>query len=172
LDPAVPFGPVLEDLAQMLQANGASEQQIALVEGRAGVILLLGALFAQILGAMLLAHWWIGLAQGDPRFGIEFRRLALGRVLGITSTLLVGLGLVFDAALVQNLTPLAVLSFLFQGLAVLHAWAYARRWHPALLAPVYVLLVTPAMVVIFFALSAIGLIDNWFDLRAPLRSQL
>jgi hypothetical protein len=61
---------------------------------------------------------------------------------------------------------------LFQGLAVLHAWAYARRWHPALLAPVYVLLVTPAMVVIFFALSAIGLIDNWFDLRAPLRSQL
>jgi UDP-N-acetylmuramyl pentapeptide phosphotransferase/UDP-N-acetylglucosamine-1-phosphate transferase len=58
-----------------------------------------------------------------------------------------------------------------QGLAVLHAWAYAKRWHPGLVAPVYVLLVTPLMVLVILGLSALGLLDNWFDLRARLHSQ-
>jgi uncharacterized protein YybS (DUF2232 family) len=83
----------------------------------------------------------------------------------------VALGLVFDTALVQNLSALALLAFVFQGLAVLHAWAHAKRWHPGLVAPVYVLLVTPVRVLVIFVLSAVGLLDNWFDLRARLRSQ-
>src|SRR5690606_33794063 len=111
--------------------------------------------------------------SGEPRFGKEFRRLELGRLLGMTASVIVTLSLVTEAALVQNLSSLALFSFLFQGLAVMHAWAHARRWHPAYIAPVYVALATPTPLIVaaVLGLSAVGLIDNWFNLRAPLQAQ-
>ena len=112
------------------------------------------------------------LAAGQRRFGQEFRRLALGRSLGIFATALIALGLVFDSNLVQNLTPLALFGFLLQGVAVLHAWAHAKRWHPGLLAPLYLLLLLPPLnVLVVLPLSMVGLVDQWFDLRASLRPQ-
>ena len=165
------FEPFIAELVEVLRASNATPEQIELVEGRGGMVLLAGAVFSQLMGALLLAYWWLALAAGDRRFGAEFRSLKLGRLLGILATTVIVLGLVFDAALVQNLSALALLAFVLQGLAVLHAWAHAKRWHPGFVAPVYVLLVTPLMVVVVLALSAIGLLDNWFDLRARLRSQ-
>jgi uncharacterized protein YybS (DUF2232 family) len=61
--------------------------------------------------------------------------------------------------------PLALLGFLCQGLAVLHAWVHARKWHPGFLVPVYVLLVTPLTILVALSLGALGFIDNWFNLR-------
>jgi hypothetical protein len=165
------FEPFIAELVQILRASDATPQQIELVEGRGGMVLLAGAVFSQLMGALLLAYWWFALAAGDRRFGAEFRQLKLGRLLGMLGTTVIVIGLVFDTALVQNLSALALLAFVLQGLAVLHAWAYAKRWHPGLVAPVYVLLVTPLMVLVILGLSALGLLDNWFDLRARLHSQ-
>jgi hypothetical protein len=67
---------------------------------------------------------------------------------------------------------LALAAFVLQGLAILHAWAHAKRWHVAFVAPVYVLLVTPLMLLVLLGLGTLGLLDNWFDLRAPLRVQV
>ncbi len=163
---------VVAELADVLRASGADEAQVALVEGQGGIVLLAAVVFSQLMMALMLAYWWITLAGTEKRFAAEFRRLRLGRLLGIAATALLGLGLVFDAGVVQNLLPLALLGFVFQGLAVVHAWAHAKRWHPALVAPVYVLLVTPPTVIlVVLALCALGLVDNWFNLRASLRSQ-
>lgn len=164
------FGPVLEQLQELLRQSGANEAQLELVRAQS-VPLLLAVLFAQVVGGLFLAYWWISLAAKEPRFGAEFRRLALGKVLGLVASAVVTVGLVFDASLIQNLSSLALIGFLFQGFAVLHAWAHAKRWHAAFVAPVYVLLVTPLMVAVVLALSAVGLIDNWFNLRAPLHAQ-
>src|SRR5690606_41480911 len=79
--------------------------------------------------ALFLTYWLCGIAVGEPRFGTEFRGFRLSRVIGIPATVLVTLSLVLPAPLVQNLTALALIGFLFQGLSVLHAWAHARRWH-------------------------------------------
>jgi hypothetical protein len=165
------FEPFIAELVEILRASDATPEQIELVEGRGGMVLLAGAVFSQLMGALLLAYWWFALAAGDRRFGVEFRQLKLGRLLGVLATTVIVLGLVFDTALVQNLSALALLAFVVQGLAVLHAWANAKRWHPGLVAPVYVLLVTPLMVLVILGLSALGLLDNWFDLRARLHSQ-
>ncbi len=165
------FEPFIAELAEFFRANGATPEQIALIEGPGGMVLVAGAFFSQLMGALVLAYWWLTLAAGDRRFGAEFRSLKLGRLLGILATTVIVLGLVFDAALVQNLSALALLAFVLQGLAVLHAWAHAKRWHSGFVAPVYVLLVTPLTVVVVLGLSAVGLLDNWFDLRARLRPQ-
>ena len=162
---------VVEEFAAVLRASGADDAQVAIVEGQGGVVLL-AAVFSQLVGALLLTYWWVTLAGGERRFAGEFRRLKLGRLLGASATGLLALGLVFHGGLVQNLLPLALLAFVVQGLAVVHAWAHAKRWHPALVAPVYVLLVTPPTVVLaVLALTTLGLVDNWFDLRAFLRPQ-
>jgi hypothetical protein len=163
---------VVTELGEVLRASGADDAQIAVLEARGGMVLLSAIVFSQLMAALLLGYWWVTLAGAERRFAAEFRRLKLGRVLGLVATALLGLGLVLDVGVVQNLLPLALLGFVFQGLAVVHAWAHAKRWHPALVAPVYILLVTPPTVVlVVLALSALGLVDNWFDLRASLRPQ-
>jgi hypothetical protein len=165
------FKPMLDQLAQVLQANGATPAEIENVHAAAPLMLGLFAAgtLAALVAALFLAYWWLGLAEDDRRFGLEFRDLKLGRVLGLPATILVLIGLVLEAPLVQNLTPLALFGFLFQGLAVLHAWAYARHWHPGFLVPIYVLLITPFVAFVVLGLSGVGLVDNWFDLRALLR---
>jgi hypothetical protein len=169
--PAALFAPILDRLANVLKGNGATAEQLQAFHAAEPVVLGLfaAAALTELLAALFLTYWWLGLAANNRRFGLEFRNLKLGLVLGVPATILVMVGLVLDAPLVQNLRPLALFGFLFQGLSVLHAWAYAKRWHPGLLVPVYVLLVSPLVAIVIIGLSGVGLLDNWFDLRAPLR---
>lgn len=166
------LAPLFDEIVEMMRENGATDQQIeAFREAEPLVLGLLAAgVFTHLLGALFLASWWAGLEAGDSSFGEQFRDLRLSRTLGLPAALLVTVALVLDAPVVQNLAPLALFGFLFQGLAVVHAWAHARGWHAAVVLPVYVLLVTPVMGFVVLAVSAVGLVDNWFDLRAPLRS--
>ncbi len=165
------IAPVLDRLAEILKANGATTAQLQTLREAAPLVFGLLAAFAlaDVLAALFLADWWLGLAEGERRFGAEFRDLKLGRVLGVPATLIVVIGLVLNAPVVQNLSPLALFGFLFQGLSVMHAWVYAKQWHPIFVAPVYVLLFSPLIGFAIFMLGGIGLMDNWFDLRAPLR---
>jgi hypothetical protein len=166
-DPEVLFAPLLSDFKDVLQAPPGSEDQVAEIMARtaqtlpAATVLFLGG------GTLFLAFWWCTVADGQPRFAVEFRQLKLGRWLGSAATLAVVLGLVFDAPLVQNLRAMAVFGFLVQGLAVTHSWVHAKQWHRALLVVFYVLLVLPPVTI---ALTVVGLVDNWLNLRKPMRS--
>jgi hypothetical protein len=171
-EPAVMIEPLQQWLIEFLQAGEATPEQLDLI--RTSDTMLLGLAFAviftQLVGAMLLGYWWMSLASGQRRFGPEFRALKLGRMLGISAMVLVSLGLVVDVPVVQNLSVIALFGFLFQGLAVMHAWAHARKWHAAFIWPVYVLLITPLTWIAVFSLSAVGLLDNVFELRAGARA--
>jgi len=170
-DPGVLIGPALEQFLDLLRDGGATDQQLALVRNLEALFfgLLAAAVFAELIVALLLGLWWAALVSPEWKFGLQFRALKLGRVLGIPATVLMALSLVLNAALVQNLLPLALFGFWFQGLAVMHAWGVAKHWHPAFMAVVYGLLVTPLTGLVIFALASVGLVDNWIDLRAPLR---
>lgn len=165
------FAPATRELVEVLRASGASEDEIASVVGGSERVLLSAAVFSQLIGPLLLGYWWTKLAGGERTFGAEFRKLALGRLLGGVATLVIVLGLAFNTQVVQNFSTLALFGFLFQGLAVFHAWAHAKRWHVAVVAVVYLLLVTPLTVFLLFTLSVVGLADNWFNLRARLAPQ-
>ena len=154
----------------MLQAPPGSEAEVAELLARLALMLPAVTLFSSLAGVLLLGFWWRTAASGEPRFGLEFRQLRLGRWLGALATVVVALGLVFSAPLVQNLLPMALFGFVFQGLAVLHAWAHARRWHVAILVVFYLLLLSPLTVLVMLPLSVVGLVDNWLDLRRLVRA--
>jgi len=171
-DTRVLFEPTLRDLVALLQANDMPPAEVAFVEERGAALAFAMAVFSQLVGTLLLGYWWSLLAARQRGFGQEFRNLALGHVLGAIATLVIVLGLVSGVELVQNLLPLAGLGFLLQGVAVVHAWAHAKRWPPGLVAPLYVLLLLPAVnVLVAVPLGVVGVVDNWFDLRSLLRSQ-
>jgi hypothetical protein len=166
-DPATLFAPVLAGFRETLQGQGLTAEQIDEVVAGLAQSLPAASLLLALGGTLLLAYWWWSAANGGPRLGAEFRRLKLGRWLGWTATVLLALGVAFAAPLVQNLLPMAVMGFLFQGLAVAHAWVHAKQWNPVVLVGLYVLLVvSPATV----AVAIVGLVDNWLDLRKRLRS--
>jgi hypothetical protein len=172
LDVRVFFDPAIQEIVAVLKSSDLPAQEIDYIEQRSVAVFLATAVFSQTIGALLLGYWWTLLAAGQRRFAEEFRWLRLGRSLGAVSTLLIGLALVFDWELVQNLWPLALLGFLLQGVAVLHAWGQARGWNPGLMAPLYVLLVLPPFnVLAVLPISIVGFVDSWFDLRASLRSR-
>ncbi len=163
------FAPAIDELAALLPSETSPEDVIA-VQQRSAAMLLSMAVFALVTGELLLGYWWSLLAAGQRRFGHDFRQLKLGRMLGAIGTAVPLIGLVFDAPVVQNLTPLAVLAFGLQGVAVLHAWAHAKRWNPALIAPIYVCLLLPGLnLLLVLSVGMLGLVDQWFDLRASLR---
>jgi hypothetical protein len=170
-DPAVLIGGAIEQFVEVFRQNGATEEQLAIVRSWDSQIfgLFASALFTQLIAALLLGFWWSSLSGESGAFGKQFRALQLGRVLGIPATLLMASSLVLNAQLVQNLFPLVLLGFWFQGLAVSHAWAKAKGWHPVAMGAVYLSLVPPLTAMGILALGSVGLVDNWLDLRAPVR---
>jgi hypothetical protein len=166
------FAPAVEQVVALLQSNDMPAEDVALIQERGAAVVLAAAVFWQLVGTLLLGYWWFLVAARQRRFAQEFRRLALGHVLGAIATAVIVLALAFDFELVQNLAPLALLGFVLQGVAVVHALAHAKRWPPGLVAPLYVLLLMPALnVLVVLPLSLVGVVDNWFDLRAWIRAQ-
>jgi hypothetical protein len=164
--------PVIDWLVEFARTNGGTEAQLAVIEATDPEFffgMLLAGFFVHVVGALMLGCWWYSLANPDTNFGIQFRALKLGRVLGISAMVLLTLGMATNFSFIQNLTPLALFAFVFQGLAVMHAWGFAKKWHPTVLALVYLLLVRPLVFIIVASLSMVGLLDNVFSLRSPLR---
>lgn len=169
-DPNVWLAPMIDRLVEAFRESGASQQELAALAAGAPMLfrVIMATLLLQALGALLLGYWWVTLVRDTAGFGSAFRALRLGRVLGITAMVLLVLGMIPAITAVQDVSPLLVFCFLFQGLAVVHAWAHARQWHPMLTSTAYILLIPPLMPLGVLGLSGIGLVDNIFDLRAPL----
>ena len=166
------FAPAVQDFIELLGSNDMPAADVAVIEERGAAVVFAALVFWQLVGTLLLGYWWFLLATRQRRFGQEFRRLALGRALGAIATALIVLALAFDFDLVQNLAPLAGYGFILQGVAVVHAWAHAKRWPPGLVAPLYVLMLVPVLnVLVVVPLGLVGVVDNWFDLRALIRPQ-
>lgn len=128
--------------------------------------LLTATVYLMVVSSLLIGRWWQAVLYNPGGFGAEFRALRIHPLLGILTVavylLVVFLGEAHWAvALLLILGPLLVL----QGLAVVHALAYARQTHVGWLAGLYVLFVLgfplPQMIV-----AGLGLADIWVDLRS------
>ena len=164
--------PFVAQGGEWLRSTGAAEGEIqAVTEGweRLFVGFLTLVIFLQLMTPLLLGSWWAALMNPVPQFGRQFRELRLGRFLGIPATLLMAVRLILAGPVIQNLFPLGLLALWFQGIAVVHAWGKVREWNPAIVAAMYVLLLPPFTGVTILAIASLGLVDNWIDLRAPLR---
>lgn len=154
----------------LLQIGGADEAQIARfaeVSAADFVRFILMTLLVSLVVGLILGFWWYALIDGGVGFASEFRALKLGRVGGIGLMVLVVIGQLVEAEVFRNLASLAIVGFLFQGLAVMHARSYGDQWPRAVIVLVYIVLLNPwTMGFAVMGLSAVGLLDNVFELRA------
>jgi hypothetical protein len=135
------------------------------------VQLMSGAVIASMLVShtlsLLLARWWQSLLYKPGGFREEFLGLRLGRVAAALSLLLFAGALLSQSPAMTALAIVALVMFLFQGLAIVHNLS-ARTANPMLwLIGAYVLLML-ALPQMTAALSAMGVLDNFVDIRSRL----
>jgi hypothetical protein len=174
IDPHALGAALLAELTQTLELVGFTAAQIEPMRQIAAIDLtrgLLGTLLASTLAALLLGSWWHSLIAAERQFGAEFRRLKLGRVAAGLVLALVAAWLLVDVPAVELAAPVALIGGLFQGLSVLHARTHSEGWHRVVLVLVYLSLISPWADWAFLGVSTIGLLDNFFSLRAPIESR-
>jgi len=153
-----------EELAAMGMEFGQPDALSALAPTMTGAVAA-SAVLASLL-ALVLGAWWAG-AAGGPRFGEMFVELRLGRIVGALTAVLGVTSFVGLGSLPADLLLVVAMGFAAQGLAVVHWQFRARGWPRAGLVLVYLpLLLGPSVFTLgWFAVAALGFVDNWYPLR-------
>jgi hypothetical protein len=163
-DPEQFWAPFVRDLAQEMQRRGLAMdlEEDGLVETLArtlwGWVTVLTMLLAMC--ALFLARWWQSRADEAGRFGAEFQRLRLGKVLGAAAAVAIAASLLSGQPLVDDLARLFMGALMVVGLAAAHRFKAEGRLNGAWLWAIYVLLVLAAPVMVA-ALAGWGFVDNW-----------
>ena len=141
-------------------------EPLAAVPPEGYVSLMLAPLFATTTIAMIAGFWLFTLIREGVGFGEHFRSLRLGRFASIVLIVAVTAGQLVQYVPMNLMAPLALVGFLFPGLAVLHARARNENWPITVPIVVYVFLFFPwTTMIVVLGLSAAGLLDNFFALR-------
>lgn len=121
--------------------------------------------------SLLIARWWQSEVTRPGAFGDEYRKLRLGSTAAIIAALLVVPAWITSggfAEMASNLLIVAVMLFLFQGLALGHAAVKQFGNNQAWLVVMYVVVVFTMPYGVLFV-AVLGVLDNWFDFRARFR---
>ncbi|KPK40727.1 MAG: hypothetical protein AMJ69_01375 [Gammaproteobacteria bacterium SG8_47] len=165
----------LDDLLPAMKQAGLAVEVSAELEQRLYSVarLMTGALTAVMLFGLLLsvllARYWQAVLQQPGAFGAEFRSLRLGMSAAALAGLLLLASLIGDgtvAELSANLLLVSAVGFVLQGLALIHAAAYAFSAQVGWLVGFYVLLILLPQVGLMVALF--GWLDNLVQFRRRL----
>jgi hypothetical protein len=127
-----------------------------------------GGLFLQLAATLSLARWWQAVLYNPGGFAAEFRELRFPALLAYGAVALVGLNALGDGIapdLARDLLILVVLVYLLQGLAVLHDLTARTGTNRIWLVVLYLLLFF-LMPHAALAVSGLGLVDTWVNIRA------
>jgi len=122
--------------------------------------------------SLLIARWWQSEVTRPGAFGDEYRNLRLGATAAVITALLVVPAWIINggfAEMTSNLLIVALVLFMFQGLALGHAVVKQFGNNPAWLVVMYVVIVFSMPYGLLFA-AVLGVLDNWFDFRARFRN--
>ena len=122
--------------------------------------------------SLLIARWWQSEVTRPGAFGEEYRKLRLGSTAAIVATLLVLPAWVLTggfAEMTANLLLVALVLFMFQGLALGHAAVKQFGNNQAWLLMMYVVITFTLPYGLMLA-AVLGVLDNWFDFRARFRN--
>lgn len=151
-----------------LDLPGLSDQQIKLwAKLMTGGLATTGLIL--IVVSVLFGRWWQARLVESDGFRQEFHQLRLGRVLTVIAVGLLVLSVVTDSALLVALSAPTLVVYLFQGLAVIHAFVRQQTNSSWSIAIVYVLLILFQQLVLL--ISLMGIVDAWLDSRRRWLSQ-
>ena len=165
-DPANQLAGIMEPLKQQFNASGQELSEASwdmIFRVMPGVMTGMGIL-ACLAGVFLGRVWQDGLEDTAGRFGAEFRQLKLGKVLTAVSSLVIVAAMLGGGLWFENMVWVLVALLVLQGLSLAHFLVGPGGWPKALLIALYVMLVLVLQLVIPL-LTALGFLDNWFDLR-------
>ncbi|MCJ7557406.1 MAG: hypothetical protein MUP90_10930 [Gammaproteobacteria bacterium] len=165
-DPVNQLAGVMEPLKQQLSASGQELTEAGwdmIFRVMPGVMTGMGIL-ACLAGVFLGRVWQDGLEDVAGRFGAEFRQLKLGKVLTAVSTLVIVAAMLAGGLWFENTVWVFVALLVLQGLSLAHFLVGPGGWPKPLLIALYVMLVLVLQLVMPL-LTALGFLDNWFDLR-------
>ena len=159
-----------ELVAQALNSMGDVPQQDASVAERnvqlvrLFVLAIVAMAYLMIMIVLLIARWMQAALAGSSGFREEFHSLTLGKPAAAAALVLMGLSLWLQQPWLLSLAFLAIIAFMFQGIAVVHSRLRSqRRTGPALRVLFYLLLLVFPQVVALTAIT--GVIDNWLVFR-------
>ena len=145
----------------------ADIESVAVDQIRAIAKLLTGAFAATLLivvvASLLVGVWWQSRLQNSGQFRRDFQQLRLGKVLSIVAALLLVAAIVTDSALFIALSAPTLVIYMFQGLAVIHAFAGQQAGNNWWLVTFYIFLILFRQLVIL--VSLMGIVDAWLDSR-------
>ena len=171
-DPVAWWRNILTNMIQQSQLNKTGFEQMGrIMQGVAsrmtGVVA--SALMLSALLGVVIGRWWQSLLYNPGGFGQEFRALQLGNRVAYPSLVVLAVSLFASnslAAIATDLLVALVIIYAVQGLAIVHAIAFAvGRPLAWLMVLVYALLaILPPFVVV--ALAGMGFADSWLNFRA------
>jgi len=165
-DPINQLAEMMEPLKQQLSASGQELSEAGwdmIFRVMPGIMTGLGIL-ACLGGVFLGRVWQDGLEDTVGRFGAEFRQLKLGMVLTTVSTLAILAAMLVGGLWFENMVWVFVALLVLQGLSLAHFLVGQGGWPKASLMVLYLMLVL-VLQLIMPLLTALGYLDNWFDLR-------
>ena len=127
------------------------------------VLAMVAMVYLYIMLILMIARWMQASLAGSNGFREEFYGLALGKSASLVALLIVGLSVWLEQPWLVSLAFLAVIAFMFQGIAIVHSRFGARRQARLLLGLFYMLLLVFPQVVALSSLT--GVIDNWLVFR-------
>jgi len=168
---------ILDNLLPILKEaqTGLSDEELKLrVLHIAKLVVNFGAAYwtLSMCASLFIARWWQSLLYHPGGFGEEYRNIRFG-----VSSALIGMVLVALAVSIQDgmlgvslvgIASIAIVVFMFQGLAIAHYVAVVRK-----LKIVWLYLLYLAMIVLMpyelLLIALIGLSDNWANYRARIK---
>ena len=152
----------------MLRMGDVGQQEQELVQRNLQVLQLfvlamVAMVYLYIMLILMVARWMQASLAGSNGFREEFYGLALGKSASLVALLIVGLSVWLEQPWLVSLAFLAVIAFMFQGIAIVHSRFGARRQARLLLGVFYMLLLVFPQVVALTSLT--GVIDNWLVFR-------
>ena len=170
-DPTQWWTGLFEELAREMPALTLGDQLAEAARMMTG--LAAGAVLTSLLLSLLLARWWQAMLYNPGGFRGEFHALRMGRGARLVALALFAAATLAEGVfgeLAANLALVAVMLFLFEGVAVIHGVVAKLKLAQGWLVALYVLmfLVLPQMVVL---LSALGYADAWVDFRSRVKAR-
>ena len=118
--------------------------------------------------ALFLARWWQALLYNPGGFRNEFLQLRLGYPMALVGLGLFAMAVLTNSAVAVELAMVGLLMFLLQGVAVVHSLCARTRTPAMWLIGFYIILIL-ALLRMLLAVCALGVIDNFVNLRTRLR---
>ena len=149
------------DVAQQEQEQELVQRNLQVLQ--LFVLAMVAMVYLYIMLILMVARWMQASLVGSNGFREEFYGLALGKSASGVALLVVGLSVWLEQPWLVSLAFLAVIAFMFQGIAIVHSRFGAKRQSRLLLGLFYMLLLVFPQVVALTSLT--GVIDNWLVFR-------